>query len=113
MVKKIAILLIVAHFSILPVQARDYNPLSKLARGAVNTGLCWVEIPRQMVKVQEADGNEISGDIAGIFWGPLKCVCYTFGRAVVGGYELATFLIPTYKPLVRPEYIFYDGQEED
>jgi len=28
------------------------------------------------------------------------------GRMVVGTYEIGTFIIPTYKPMIKPEYIF-------
>jgi len=113
MAKKICFLLIICQLCFLPLYARDYNPLSKFARGMVNVGFGWLEIPRQMVKVKAAEGDEISGEFAGIFWGPLKGLCYFIGRSAIGAYELATFPIPTYKPLVRPEYIFDDEYEEE
>jgi len=34
------------------------------------------------------------------------------GRMVVGTYEIGTFIIPTYKPMIKPEYIF-DNSEDD
>lgn len=110
--KKICFLLIIFQLCLLPAYARDYNPLSKFARGLINISIGWVEIPRQMVKVREAENREISGEFAGAFWGPLKGVTYFLGRAIVGSYEVVTFLIPTYKPLVRPEYIFADDYDE-
>lgn len=113
MAKRICFLLVIFQLCFLPVYARDYNPLSKLARGIVNAGFGWLEIPRQMVKVRDAERNEISGEFAGIFWGPLKGVSYFLGRFAIGVYEIATFPIPTYKPLVKPEYIFYDEYEEE
>jgi len=112
MYKKICFLLMIFQLCLLPVHARDYNPLSKVARGLVNVSFGWLEIPRQMVKVKKAEGHEISGELAGAFWGPLKGLTYFLGRAIVGSYEVATFLIPTYKPLVRPEYIFADDYDE-
>ena len=110
--KKICFLLIIFQLCLLPVYARDYNPLSKFARGLVNVSMGWLEIPRQMVKVREAENHEVSGELAGVIWGPLKGVACFLGRAIVGSYEVATFLIPTYKPLVRPEYIFADDYDE-
>jgi len=110
--RKICFLLIIFQLCLLPTYARDYNPLSKFARGLVNVSVGWVEIPRQMVKVKEAENHEISGELAGVTWGPLKGFAYFLGRAIVGSYEVVTFLIPTYKPLIRPEYIFADDYDE-
>ena len=110
--KKILFLLIIFQLCLLPVYARDYNPLSKLARGLVNVSAGWLEVPRQMVKVKGEEDHEISGEFAGAFFGPLKGLTYFFGRLVVGVYEVGTFIIPTYKPLVRPEYIFADDYDD-
>ena len=85
----------------------DQNPLRKVARGAVNTTLGWVEIPRQMIKV-----NKAKGDIAGVFWGPLKGFAFFVGRTAVGLYEVTTFLIPPYKPVVNPEFILSDDDDD-
>ena len=86
----------------------DYSPLRKIARGGINTLFCWVEIPRQAMKI-----NREKGDVAAIFWGPLKGLTYTAGRFCVGIYEIATFLIPPYKPVVKPEFIFSEEEQED
>ena len=110
--KKIFFLLIIFQLCLLPVYARDYNPLSKLARGLVNISFGWLEVPRQMIKVKEAENDEVSGEFAGVFWGPFKGATFFLGRTIVGSYEAATFLIPTYKPIVRPEYIFADDYDE-
>ncbi|MFA5271583.1 MAG: exosortase system-associated protein, TIGR04073 family [Candidatus Omnitrophota bacterium] len=99
-----------------PVQAKmvlrekisDQNPLRKIARGTVNVTLGWTEIPRQMIKV-----NKDSGDIAGVFWGPLKGFAFFLGRTAVGVYEVTTFLLPPYKPVVNPEFILSDDNATD
>jgi putative exosortase-associated protein (TIGR04073 family) len=91
---------------VLRERTSDQNPLRKVARGAVNTTLGWVEIPRQMIKV-----NKEKGDIAGVFWGPLKGFAFFVGRTAVGIYEVTTFLIPPYKPVVNPEFIL--SEEDD
>lgn len=109
MVRKIISLFFIFNFILLPLFAQDYNPLSKLTRGFSNFTLGWVEIPRQMVAVKQEHGDG-AGDIAGVFWGPVKGFSFFVGRTLVGAYEIATFLIPTYKPIVQPEYIL---SEED
>lgn len=115
MVKKAVILLIIAQLFSFNLYANDYNALRKLARGVINLSMAFVEVPRQMIKE-----NEKHGDIAGLVWGTLKGVSYSVGRAALGVYETATFLIPTYKPLVEPEFIFdnenfseEDNEEEE
>ncbi|MEI8349984.1 MAG: exosortase system-associated protein, TIGR04073 family [Candidatus Omnitrophota bacterium] len=85
----------------------DQSPLRKIARGAVNVSLGWVEIPRQMIKV-----NEEGGDISGVFWGPLKGFAYFIGRTAVGIYEMTTFLLPPYKTVVDPEFILSDEDDD-
>jgi len=108
-IKKAFILLIIAQLFFLQLSyAQDHNALRKLARGAVNTTLSAFEVPRQMMKVKECDG-----DIAGLFWGSLKGMACFLGRSAVGVYELGTFLIPTYKPLVEPEFIFSQEYDEE
>jgi len=92
---------------VLRERVSDQNPLRKVARGAVNTTLGWVEIPRQMIKV-----NKTKGDIAGVFWGPLKGFAFFVGRTAVGLYEVTTFLIPPYKPVVNPEFILSDDDDD-
>jgi putative exosortase-associated protein (TIGR04073 family) len=88
-----------------PLYAQNYNPLRKIARGVVNTSLGWLEIPRQMIKV-----NEKKGDIAGIFWGTLRGLSFALMRTTVGVYEVATFIIPPYKEVVEPEFIFSEEE---
>ncbi|MDD4955577.1 MAG: exosortase system-associated protein, TIGR04073 family [Candidatus Omnitrophica bacterium] len=92
---------------VLRERTSDQNPLRKVARGAVNTTLGWVEIPRQMIKE-----NKDKGDIAGVFWGPLKGFAFFVGRTAVGLYEVTTFLIPPYKPVVKPEFILSDEDSD-
>lgn len=86
----------------------DLSPLRKIARGTANTALGWLEIPRQTIKV-----NKKEGDIAGVFWGPVKGFAYFVRRTAVGIYEVTTFLLPPYKAAVEPEFIFSDEDDED
>jgi len=107
--KRVFVFLILVQLFIPRLCAQDdYNALSKLARGGINTVFSFLEIPRQMIKV-----NQDHGDIAGIVWGPLKGLACFVGRTAVGVYESATFLIPSYKPLIEPEFIFSEEEEEE
>lgn len=82
------------------------NPLRKAARGAVNATLGWAEIPRQIIKE-----NKGKKDIKTVLWGPVKGFSYFVSRTAVGIYEITTFLIPPYKPVVDPEFIFPDDEK--
>jgi putative exosortase-associated protein (TIGR04073 family) len=55
--------------------------------------------------------NKTKGDIAGVFWGPLKGFAFFVGRTAVGIYEVTTFLIPPYKPVVNPEFILSEDDD--
>jgi len=111
MPKKMFILSMVFVLFSFSASAQDYNALSKLSRGLANITLGAFEIPRQMIKVNQEKGP-ISGDIAGLFWGPLKGLCFFVGRTVIGAYEVATFVAPSYEPIVEPEFVFATGEEE-
>jgi putative exosortase-associated protein (TIGR04073 family) len=89
------------------IKFSELSPLRKIARGAANTTLGWLEIPRQTIKV-----NKEKGDIAGAFWGPLKGFAYFVGRTAVGIYEVTTFLLPPYKAAIEPEFIFSDEDDD-
>lgn len=111
MVKIIFLLAFILQLLISPVYAESYNALRKFARGATNIVLSCVEVPRQMIKVREEIGQP-GGDIAGFFYGMLKGASYWVGRTCIGVYEVSTCIIPSYKPIVEPEFIFSDQEEE-
>jgi len=85
----------------------DYNPARKLVRGFVNAVGCWVELGRQPIITSREEGQ-----MSGATWGLVKGIGFTFGRAILGAYETITFLVPTYHPLVEPEFIFSDKPAE-
>ena len=89
-----------------PVYAGEYNALRKFSRGFVNVLGGIVEVPRQVIKVTEK-----SGDIAGISYGLLKGFACWIGRTMVGVYEVGTFIFPSYRPLIEPEFIFEEEEE--
>ncbi|RKY39332.1 MAG: hypothetical protein DRP76_03515 [Candidatus Omnitrophota bacterium] len=105
--KVILLFLIIGIIFPFPSYSQNYNFLRKLVRGVANVSLASFEIPRQMIKVTQKEG-----DLAGIFWGPLKGITYTLGRTLLGVYETGFFLLPPYSPLVEPEFIFeFEGEE--
>ncbi len=112
MTRKISIIIIALHLCFGSAYPQDYNPLSKLARGMANVGLGWIEIFRQMMAVRDQHQGP-AADIAGVFWGPLKGISMFIGRTCVGGYEIATCVLPPYKPLIHPEYIFSEEAPEE
>lgn len=103
MIKRICLLMIILQLLILPLYAQDYNPLRKLSRGIVGASLGWTEMPRQMIEV-----NKEEGEVAGFFLGCFKGLLCTVGRTLLGMYEIVTFLLPSYRPLVEPEFLFYE-----
>jgi putative exosortase-associated protein (TIGR04073 family) len=101
MLKRVCLLVIILQLLTIPLYAQEYNALRKLSRGLVNSSLAVLELGRQVIKVTEAEGQ-----VAGLFLGSLKGLVFTLGRTVIGMYELATFLVPSYMPVVEPEFIF-------
>lgn len=73
----------------------------------MNTSLGWIEVPHQMVKI-----NEEKGDLAGFFWGSLRGLTYCLGRSLLGTYGMSIFLFPPYRTLVKPDFIFSEEKEE-
>ena len=84
----------------------EVNPVRKLMRGIGNMTLCGGDFGRQPMMT-----NKEEGDVSGVTWGVAKGVGFTFGRAILGTYETVTFLIPPYRTLVEPEFIFSDKEE--
>lgn len=80
------------------------DPLKKLGRGLANCATFPIELPSQISNVNNADGP-----VAACSYGILKGVWCSIVRAVVGVYEVATFLIPlppSYEPILTdPEFI--------
>ncbi|MDD3296384.1 MAG: exosortase system-associated protein, TIGR04073 family [Candidatus Omnitrophica bacterium] len=101
MVKKICFLLLAMQLCCLSLPAQDYNALRKLGRGASNISLGWMEVFLQMGKVDKE-----AGPVAGFFWGLTKGIACAMGRTIYGAYDIVTFPVPSYKPLVEPEFIF-------
>ena len=103
---KVVVILLMLQVFCSAVYAQDYNPLKKMVRGMTNVSWAISEVPRQMIYVTKEEG-----DLAGATWGIAKGFAYMFGRMFVGAYEVATFLAPPYRPVVRPEFIFTEEDE--
>jgi putative exosortase-associated protein (TIGR04073 family) len=86
-----------------PVFCVEDNAMTKLGRGIANMVTFPLEVPEQIAKTNNSDGP-----FAGYTVGLLKGFGCALGRACVGVYEAATFLIPypkDFKPVLKdPEY---------
>ncbi|OGW77938.1 MAG: hypothetical protein A3I73_02680 [Omnitrophica bacterium RIFCSPLOWO2_02_FULL_45_16] len=106
MVKKLSICMVISLFSLtLATPAFCYDPVTKLGRGLCNILTSPLELPAQSSKANNSDGP-----FAGATVGVLKGLQMTVTRAVVGVYEVATFMLPSQKnsePILKdPEYFF-------
>jgi putative exosortase-associated protein (TIGR04073 family) len=78
------------------------SPATKLGRGVTNVLTGWIEIPKHTITgVFNANVTPLEGVGVGLARG--------FGRAIertgIGAFEVLTFPIPGYYPLLCPEYI--------
>ena len=79
------------------------GPATKLGRGICNMVTFPLEIPEQMSRVNNSDGPFAASTV-----GVLKGIGWAIGRACVGIFETATFMLPgpkNYEPVMKdPEY---------
>jgi len=78
------------------------TPQRKLQRGFLNVVLSPFEISSELSK-------EVRNDTIPPSWvaGAGRGICYMFGRAFMGVYEMVTFPFPCpkgYKPILQPEF---------
>jgi putative exosortase-associated protein (TIGR04073 family) len=89
----------------LPAYCAEDNAMTKLGRGVANMVTFPLEVPEQISRANNSDGP-----FAGYTVGVLKGFGCALGRACVGVFEAATFLIPypkDFKPVLKdPEYFF-------
>lgn len=102
---------LVLSFAITAKAGEDTNgPVDKLGRGAANIATAPFELIDGM-----AEENEKNGMIAGLTTGFLKGVIGTIRRAVVGGYEAATFPLPVtgdYDPIIEDKKLYGDTRRD-
>lgn len=82
------------------------SPATKLGRGVTNALTGWMEFPKHTIMgVFSCNVTPLEGTAVGMFRG--------FGRAVertgIGLFEVVTFPIPGFSPLLCPEYISLEG----
>ncbi len=104
MMKKIIVIAIIFLFAaMLTTPAYCDDAVKKLGRGICNVLTCPLELFKQSSDVANTDGP-----MAGATYGVLKGFGMVGVRAVVGIYEIATFLVPypkNYGPiLTNPEF---------
>ncbi|MGJ8697288.1 MAG: exosortase system-associated protein, TIGR04073 family [Verrucomicrobiaceae bacterium] len=76
-----------------------YTSTRKLGRAVGNILYGIVEIPEQIVRRTDAEGNKV-----GYSYGAVDGVRRTFRRLGYGFYELVTFHCPTYHGTFKPPY---------
>ncbi|MFA5159428.1 MAG: exosortase system-associated protein, TIGR04073 family [Candidatus Omnitrophota bacterium] len=105
--KILAVIFTILVFSV-PLMAAEVEiqgegtPQRKLQRGFLNVALSPIEISNELSKEVRNDTIPPSW-VAGLGRGSI----YAVGRALVGVYEMVTFLIPCpaqYKPVLFPEF---------
>lgn len=81
------------------------DALQKLGRGAANVTTGWMDVFKEVDKQSDE-----SGALAGATVGAVKGIFKAVGRTLVGAYEMVTFPIPTYKPVIEPEFVWTRGE---
>ena len=85
---------------------KEYNLLDKFTRGFENIILSPIEIGHGIGQARQQGAETASvlpsgGIDSAIGWGPLNGACRMLTRAFVGIYEVITFPIPSYKPILK------------
>ncbi len=83
----------------------------KLLRGAVNFGTGWMELPKQIYLVSQAEGW-----MTGALRGPIDGLGMFVTRTVAGAYEVLTFPIPVppqYRPMFQPSFVWEQDEVTD
>ncbi len=76
----------------------------KLLRGAINLSTGWMELPKQIYLIGQAEGW-----VTGALRGPIDGLGMLVARTVAGAYEVLTFPIPVpprYQPLFEPSFVW-------
>ncbi len=76
----------------------------KLARGAINFSTGWIELPKQIYLIGQAEGW-----VTGALRGPIDGLGMFVVRTVAGAYEVLTFPIPVppqYRLMFQPGFVW-------
>ncbi len=82
--------------------SRAFDCRDKLRRGLANSATGWVELPYR-VFADTVFGNR--SPFEGLFIGLAVGTAKSLQRTAVGVFETATFLLPSYDPILDPEYV--------
>lgn len=84
-------------------QADDYGKTigNKALSAFSNIGLCWVELPKNVINTS----NNADFLFFGVTGGLIKGVAHMVGRVLVGTTDLLTFPLPT-QPIAQPDYVW-------
>jgi len=110
MYKRIIIVILLSTMMFLSLNQAAYagNAARKLGRGVANIITGWLEIPAEVGRKTQKDG-----DLAGVLVAPFTGIVKAVGRMLGGVYDVVTFAIPLpggYEPLVEPEFVM--GEEK-
>lgn len=86
------------------------DQLSKFSRGLCNVTTCFIELWYQTKKTKDAEGS-----MKGMTYGLAKGLFMVPVRALVGVYEVATFLIPypeNYEPILTDPVSFFPEKKK-
>jgi putative exosortase-associated protein (TIGR04073 family) len=91
---------------------RDYGPTRKLGRGLSNAAWCFSELPVQIARVNEREGNS-----AAFGYGVVRGLGRTYMRFHAGLFEMFSFPFPvnqgTYRPILPGRYHDIHGGYEE
>lgn len=79
----------------------------KLGRGVANIAGCPVEVLMNMQAVTEDNGL-----VAGVTYGTTRGVYHGVTRALVGAFEVVTFVVPT-DVIIQPEFVMDPNSSEE
>lgn len=83
-------------------QSRLFGARDKLRRGIANSATGWLELPyTTFSEVVFGERSPFERLFVGLAVGSAKAI----QRTAVGVFETATFVIPSYDPLLKPEYV--------
>lgn len=79
-----------------------YRYRDKLRRGLTNAATGWLELPyKTFSEVVFGERSPLERLFVGLTVGTVK----TVERTAIGVFETATFFIPSYDPLIEPEFV--------
>ena len=111
----VALVLGVAATSFAEIQdppANDYGPTRKLGRGLSNAAFGIAELPVQIARVNEREGNS-----AALSYGLVRGLGRSYMRFHAGLWEMFSFPFPvnhgTYRPILPSHYRYIHGGYEE